>query len=212
MALLKITFDLDGAGLHYNPHSPIHLDDIIAWTLAPILLPKEHRNPARDQPPVEFDLPIMRTKYNGIELYKASALLPVGNAQYDLVHWRKKFNTDRINHTKGSPNLQNGVYREYNQPLPLLLVNHLEAYVESTRREMRRLLSQVRYLGKKRSQGFGKIANIDIIEIYQDFSLFREGKAMRYLPDSKGSKLVRVKPPYWNITNRIRCLNVGDDI
>jgi len=212
MTLLKVTFNLDGTGLYYDPVNPIHLDALIHWACTPFFVPKDQRNPARDEPPFGFRLPIRSETVNGVEIYRASALFPEGKTNEELVHWRKKFDVSRMEVTRGSPNLTNGVYREYNQPLPLLLTHRLVGWIESKPKDSRKLLGQVKYLGKKASQGYGKVIGVDIQETDDDFTLWRDGKAQRWIPSTQGQKLVRASPPYWNVCDRARCLDVGESI
>lgn len=208
MALLKITFHLDGTGIYYDPVNPIHLDALIQWALVPMRVPVEHRNPARDEEPYYFGLPIKSEEINGERVYRASSLIPEGSTNEDMVHWRKKMRQSRLGMTKGSPNLKNGIYREYNQPMPLLLTHKMVGWMESKPKDAKKLLSQVKYLGKKRSQGYGKIVNINVEETEDDFCFYRDGITMRWLPNEGGSKMVRPQPPYWNCTGMVKCIDV----
>ncbi len=147
-------------------------------------------------------------------VYHASALFPAENDSAEsLRYWRKKFNvTATRGITKGSPNLTNAIYREYNTPLPLLLSTELVAYGSGNRESVLSLLRRnVKYLGKKRAYGFGKIIDIQAEETADDLSLVAEGKAMRWLPAEKGYRKVRLTPPYWNTWGAVNCCEIGDD-
>lgn len=42
--------------------------------------------------------------------------------------------------------------------------------------------------------------------------MIKDGKAMRWLPDKKGIRLVRCRPPYWNRIDRINCCEIGSNL
>jgi len=78
-------------------------------------------------------------------------------------------------------------------------------------KEVKRVLKKYcKFLGKKRAQGKGGIVSIETEHIDDDWSLVKDGKAMRWLPNDTGFRDVRVKPPYWNLVDRVRCCEVSD--
>ena len=110
--------------------------------------------------------------------------------------------------TKGSPNLMRGLYREWNMPVPLTLAHKIIAYAKGDKLLVEQLLrAKCKSIGKKR---YGRVTDITCQIIGQNYSLIKEGAAMRYLPSEHGSKFVRPMPPYWNIHGRIQCYDVGD--
>lgn len=203
----KITFHLDGTGLYYDPNEPIHLDSLIAWVLAP---KQGLRHLDRAGEPGLVRLPIKASRIHGRYIWHASALHPVGPTGESIWYWRKRFRQARCELTTGAPNLTNGTYRDWQMPVSLLLCRRMVAYVVGKRGDIRKALSEVRYLGKKRAHGHGKILSVDIEECDDDYSLVMEGKAMRWLPDPEGSRMVRPQPPYWHPSGRVACKNVGD--
>ena len=205
----KVTFHLDGSGICYDPNEPLHLDALLAWVLAP--RQKIHQHLGRDDIPEEVKLPLMKYSFDDCFVFKASALLPEGDTGESLQHWRKRFRTNKSGVTNGSPNLTNGTYRDWNNPVPLFLTRKMVAYADGNRGECKKLLKEVKYLGKKRAHGHGKITEITYDEIEEDFSIIKDGKAMRYLPSENGTRLVRTIPPYWGRHNRIYCCDVGDE-
>lgn len=204
----KVTFHLDGAGVHFDPNEPIHLDALLTWALAPRQGVK--RDLQRDDVPEHVSIPLLRAEIGGAWVWKASALLPQGDIFEGLQFWRKRFRESRADLSTGSPNMKNGTYRDWNMPMPLLLCRTFVAYADGSRKECKRVLKEVRYLGKKRAYGLGRIVGMDFDEMDEDWSLMRDGLAMRWLPHPDGSRLVRPRPPYWNSTGRIRCCEVGD--
>ena len=205
----KVTFHLDGSGLIYDINEPLHLDALLAWVLAP--RQKIHQHLGRDDIPEGVKLPLMRETIGKHWVYKASALLPEGFIGEDLQHWRKRFRTNKSDVTNGSPNLTNGTYRDWNNPLPLVLVRNMIAYADGNRSEVKKLFKEVKYLGKKRAHGHGKILDISFDEVQDDFTLIKDGKSMRWMPDVNGTRIVRMQPPYWNRHDRIYACDVGDE-
>lgn len=206
-APLKITFHLDGTGLIYDPAEPIHVDDLLAWDLAP--RQGAPRDLTRADVPTDLRLPLKRSMINGSRVWHASALFPEGETGETVQFWRQRLRVNRIELTQGSPNTTNGQYRDWQMPINLLLVHRLVGYACGDRREVLKVLRRIPYLGKKRAHGWGKVVGVDVERIDEDWSLARDGEAMRYLPHPDGARLVRPAPPYWNPQGRVRCLDVG---
>lgn len=216
---LRITFHLDGSGVYYDPAEPIMLDSLIAVACARRQAHGEP--PARDEPPHEFMLPLKRWEMGGTWGWCASALFPDGPTAETVTHWRKRFRQNRVELTDGSPNLTNGVYRDWNMPLPLLLTRRLVGWCvtyepwakegESIRRRLKHELRRsIRWLGKKRAHGRGRVVGIDLEYCEDDFSMMRDGRFTRWMPREDGTRLVRPRPPYWNIHGRVPCAEIGD--
>lgn len=205
----RVTFHLDGSGAGYDPAEPLHLDALLAWALAPRLNVPPCLS--RDDPVVQVPLPLEHSIIHGSWVWHASALLPVGPRGEDLTFWRKRFRQGRAELAGGSPNLTNGTYRDWNMPMPLALVTRLDAYASGSRKEAKRLLRDIRSLGKKRAHGHGKIIGLDLDEVDADWSLTRDGLAQRWLPAPGAARLVRPQPPYWHPQGRVPCCEVGDE-
>ncbi len=202
----RITFHLDGTGVYYDPNEPTMLDGLLAWVLGPR---QGIRGLDRSGIPQDVQLPLMRETSGDTWIWRASALFPTGPQSEGLWHWRKRLRQSRIDVTTGSPNLQNGQYRDWQTPLPLLLCTQMVAYANGNGKEMRRILREVRYVGKKSAHGHGKVLSVDVDQIEQDHSLVMDGHAMRWLPSSEGTRLVRPRPPYWHPHGRIASCEIG---
>lgn len=208
----KVIFHLDGSGLYFDPNEPIHLDALLAYCLAPRLGLKDYIN--RDDIPEECPLPLKKhTLKGGKWVWSGSALFPEGPQGEDLQFWRKRFRQDCADLTNGSPNIREGTYRDWNMPIPLVLTHKMIAYGSGGRRQCLKLLRRdIKSLGKKRAYGLGKVTKIEAIEIGKNYSIEKDGRAMRWLPNEKGSRLVRLAPPYWNRICRVMCCEVGEVI
>lgn len=205
----SIILTLDGRGLHYDAYEPPHLDDLLHSIL--ILLNGKTRNLQRDEPPDEVGLPLLQETIHGEKVWKASAIFPDGDGFETLRYFRKKYRAAKIDLTDAAPNLQNGVYREYNVPVPTLCVPRLIAYASGDRKEVKRILRKhLPAVGKYRGKGFGRVVSVECDELPEDYSWQKDGYATRYLPQPNGMKLVRPRPPYWNSVGRVLCCEVGD--
>jgi len=206
---LRIVFALDGTGLYYDPFEPLMLDGILAAACS-----RHHVHgepPGRDEEPFDIPLPLAPWGIGGAWGWCASALFPDGDTIESLQFWRKRLRQNRIEITHGSPNLTNGVYRDWNMPLPLLLCRSMTAYAFGDRRRVRReLIRSVRWLGKKRAHGHGRVVDITVETQDEDWSMYRAGVATRWLPSQAGTRLVRPRPPYWNNCGRVRCGEIGE--
>lgn len=208
---LRITFDLDGSGIYYDPREPTHLDGLLAWALAPLSCVGEA--PARDELPGEIRLPLGRWAQGGTWGWCASALFPDGPQAESLQFWRKRFRQSRAELATGAPNLQSNTYRDYNMPLPLLLVPRMVAWALGDRKRIEDVLRRnVRHLGKKRAHGHGAVIAIRVEWCAEDYSLARDGRATRWLPSPAGVRIVRPRPPYWNRIGALPCGEIGDPV
>lgn len=207
---LHIVFTLDDEGVMFDPFCPIHFDGLLDWCLSP--LNRTGSAPARHEKPEEIRLPLGTWHYGGTWGWCASALFPVGvEWEEEMRYIRKKVRTNRLSLTSGNINLQSGKTREWNLPLTLQHIPQMEAWCLGERQRFKRLLEKnLRYLGKKRHRGFGRIEDLSIDYCDDDYSVLKNGKAQRWLPDKDGLREVRVRPPYWNNIDRIACCEVGD--
>lgn len=208
MKNFKIFFYLDKKGIFLDSFEPIHLDSLIEYCVAiEENIPEIDRNDVPDL----VELPLKKTEIKGNIFWNASVLFPFSQGFETLRFWRKKFRSDRIEMTSGSPNLTMGVYREYNIPVPLMLIDGLFAYGCGDIEKIVSLLKKnVKFLGKKRAYGYGRIVGVKAEEIENDYSFVKDGLSMRFLPDSDGSRIIRTFPPYWNSHNAVNCSEIGE--
>jgi len=211
MTPIRITITLDGTGVYYDPAEPVMLDGLLAAAVARWHVHGEP--PTRDEEPAEIPLPLSRWEAGGIWGWRASAFSPDGEAAQSLVHWRKRMRANRVGVTTGSPNRKMGVYRDWSMPLPLLLVPRLIAWaVGDARRVRRELRKSIRWIGRKRAHGRGRVTRIDVDRCEDDFALVRDGCATRYLPCATGVRLVRPRPPYWSSVGMVPCCEIGSPV
>lgn len=205
---VKVTFHLDGTGVFYDPFEPTMLDGILAWCLCAYHVSGDP--PRRDEAPADIPLPLRRWEMGGSWGWHTSALFPDGVSVESLQFWRKRFRESRIELTSGSPNRTNGTYRDWQMPMPLLLCPRMVAYACGDRSTIQKVLRRgVKYIGKKAAIGKGRVVGIDVEWIEEDYSLTKDGQAMRWLPIVGGARFVRPRPPYWNNVGKVDCCEVN---
>jgi len=208
---LKVTFTTDGSGVYYDPNEPLMLDGLLGWCLAPLHCDSTFP-PSRDETPVDIPLPLGRWHLDGQWGWCASALFPEGDAEF--VTWvRKRFRVNRAELVQGNPNLSGSVYHDRNLPFAMNLATRWVGWALGDRKRVEQLLRKnIRYLGKKRAAGHGRVVDVKVEWCEQDLSVLRDGRAQRYLPKKDGLRVVRPRPPYWNIVGAIPCCEIGEEI
>ncbi len=141
-------------------------------------------------------LPLAR-KGRGATWYWACSFA-CGEAQREtIVYWHKRFDTNEAEQfvdfgkRRGSVDAKSGHYKNYRMPMVKILVPKLTWYAVGNREKMYSLVMQVTGIGKKRSQGFGRIASWSVEECDEDLS------HLRAIPDPDGDLLMGIRPPYW---------------
>ena len=129
--------------------------------------------------------------------------------------WCKRFDTrysDAIDFgkRKGGVEVKKGHYRAYNMPVFYRVSEYVEWYCDGDIDAIEVLLSQITYIGKKRSQGWGRVAKWEVSEIDNDWSLIKDGNVTRGLPFSDIPPSVTfqpghygIRPSYWNSGNQM---------
>lgn len=108
-----------------------------------------------------------------------------------------------------------GRYKNYLESFEVTFIEEMKFYAFGNPKEINRLLSQVRFLFKKRSQGRGEIQSLSVNPIKQDFTLWKNNRPMRPIPVElikEGShnqyelNMSRLYPPYWGRDERVLCV------
>lgn len=209
---LKVTFVTDGTGVFAWPKTPPHLDGLIAWAILPFQ--NIDRLPPPDKKPVEFRLPLGTWERNGHWGWSASAISPEGEFFESTQFYRRRSRGIANSHmVSGQIGLQSGQYSERNLPMPLILCKNWVAYCVGRRKRIYGLLArQIGRLGAKGSMGKGKVLKVEVEKIENDWSLMRDGKAMRYLPVPGGRRNGRIRPPYHNRFDPVQTCYPGDEL
>ncbi len=107
-----------------------------------------------------------------------------------------------------------GLYRAYAMRMPYLPAVTAKFYVRGDIKEVLRLVSFLPGLGKKVAYGYGMFRSVSVEETEQDYSLVKDGVAMRPLPchmgfDSGEKMMLAYKMPYWDKRNVAPCVPPG---
>jgi len=192
---------MDGTGAVLYPGMPVHLDSLLAgiW----------FTNNGYTESITSFDVPddpALSLKKWHIENewgWCASALFPVN--PFEALHYRRKrTNIDRVELTQGRIILDGLKMGNRNNPMPLVLCTEIIGYAAGDKEGVQELCRGVRNIGKDFARGKGRVNSFEIEEIEQNFSLWKDGKAMRYLPKKDGTRIGRIRPPYYNVNSMVK--------
>ena len=155
-------------------------------------------------------------------LWNATQFFPMGENYQQTAYWHKRgYRPEMVKSSRsGKPhnaNFGQGRHKEYRMPLPIQSCLNWRAYGVGDIAEIRRLLARVHSVGKKRSQGHGRIKEWQLTEI-DAFSYFHEGQFIKAfpvaypnMPELEGVVSFRRyetswTPPYWNATLFQECI------
>lgn len=211
MKPLVVTFAIDGAGCVYYPSEPPHLDGLLSWAWRV----REKKNldcdPDPSFSPEDAVLPIGKRWYGTEWVWASSVLIPCGDS-FDGVQWaRRRADIDCFSfQNEKKIYTDNGITKSTQRPWPLVIVDSLRAYCIGDRKGVLELASMIRSIGAERGRGKGQVVSVDVSLAEDDWSCVSGGCAMRYIPDKKGARMVRPRPPYWHGNGQCSCLIPGD--
>jgi len=131
--------------------------------------------------------------------------------------WKKRWEEDFDNLVdfggrKCEVDHKSGGMKAYDMPLVLRSAPEIIFYANGNHDEIRRLLkSHITHIGKKRSQGWGRITGIEVDKIEHDKSCWSARLPMRSVPvDGEAHSDLKVshvgyRPPYWLPQNQALC-------
>lgn len=130
-------------------------------------------------------------------------------------HWNKRFDTGfahlvDFRRRRGKVIIEQGRYKAYHMPIFYRVAIRINWYCIGDKREIEQLLSTVTHLGKKRSQGWGRVIKWEIESWPHDWSVWRDGRLTRGVPpqdvEGKGSfNLLHygLRPSYYRKQNQM---------
>lgn len=138
--------------------------------------------------------------------------------RWSTTKWRKHFDDDPIHQIKETHiNTSSGSFKSYNAALPYAGADALTFFFEpddgsSPDRVAELIERHVSGIGKKRSQGFGRIRDVEVIDVSEtvESALYHNDRVLRSVPASfattvpGGVKMERrtTRPPYWHAANQ----------
>jgi len=158
---------------------------------------------------IEPDLPLAR-RGRGDARYWACSFACGEPRGEEVVYWHKRFDeefgTEYVDFQgrRGKVDIKAGHYKSYRTPLVVVLMPKVEWYAVGDKDEVERLLALVTHLGKKRSQGYGRVQKWTVESWSEDLS------HLRAIPDPDGDYEMGIRPPYWWSDQWSRC-RLSDD-
>lgn len=172
---------------------------------------------------LEPDLPLLRCGA-GADWYWAASSGLLDIQARGTTHWHKRLDSAEaaqyvdFGKRRGVFITAEGPYRAYRMPVEYLLTETIRWYATGDAPEVHRLLhTYVTHLGKKSSQGFGRVWRWTVAPTSTDGAIWCDGMLMRPVP---GSALLRkgaiydltrwgCRPPYWAATQQRMCVLPG---
>lgn len=115
---------------------------------------------------------------------------------------------------KGRIKTNQGHFKDFMINLPILITDQITFYCNGDKNELKRLLGHLTHIGKKTSIGSGRIRNVHVCDVPEDYSFFKDGQVMRPIPAEMDIPIregMRFEPqpyksPYWDKNNVTMCI------
>lgn len=128
-------------------------------------------------------------------------------------YWNKRFDAKfaylvDFQGKRGKVMIQKGQYKAYHMPVFYRAALWVEWWCVGDKAEIECLLSTVTHLGKKQTQGWGRVSQWQIASVAEDWSIWHEGQLMRGIPaEEVTDQSVRlayygIRPSYWKQSNQ----------
>ncbi len=151
-------------------------------------------------------------------LHASVAQFDVGTEQAGVVTVYKRFheaNCHEINTKISKVQVGRGHFRAYMMKLPYLPARSVTFYCNGDMGEILRLIGYLPGLGKKTAYGYGMIKSVSADLTDENYSLVKDGVAMRPIPldlkrfDSDDKMMLAYRAPYWDKRNVAPCIPPG---
>jgi CRISPR type IV-associated protein Csf3 len=175
------------------------LDSMLAWAWMQEHHPEmmEASNSGiRPETMIQPELPLER-RGQGDGWYWACSFACGEAKREEVLHWHKRFDQAAAEEyadfgaRRGTVDIKSGHYKAYRMPLLVVLVSRLTWYAVGDIGQVSALTGRLTHVGKKRSQGYGKVASWLVESWPEDLS------SLRAVPDLEGPLEIGIRPPYW---------------
>lgn len=163
---------------------------------------------------IEAELPVER-RGDGGEWYWAASFAAWSDASDALQFWNKRLDHKEVSRVeferRGNIDIAAGRYKAYHMPVPTRSALSITWRAVGIKHEIEVLLNTILNLGKKRSQGYGKVDRWTVQPMQEDHSCWWNGRPMRTIPmgdkiiDELSIGLRTYRPPYWLNERRALC-------
>jgi len=144
--------------------------------------------------------------------------------RWNTTRWRTHFDHDPEHQIKETHvNTSSGEFKSYNAALPYAATDSLTFFFEGDADRVVELIEDhVPAVGKKRSQGFGRIRDVQVTsaEGAVESAIYHNGRVLRSLPAKHAPipdpsfryERRTVRPPYWHAANQTMAVPPFEDI
>lgn len=140
-----------------EPDGSCHMDSILAYAVV-AHLPHPIRTGGADGIVVPLPLKLSWVR-DGLPLWACSDLRPQGDVLRDAEYWHKRYDSDHLQFSqKKRANVKAGRNKEMRVPLSTVQVPELRSICVGNAEKLEELLSHISHIGKKPSQGFGRVS------------------------------------------------------
>lgn len=123
----------------------------------------------------------------------------------DLVDFRGK---------RGKVDTSAATYKAYRMPVYYRSALWVEWYCVGDQEQLNPLIKMTTHIGKKVSQGWGRVLRWEIETISDDWSIWRDGQLMRGIPryhvldglEAQVTGYYGIRPPYWDKRNQMELM------
>lgn len=205
----------------------IHLDSFVAYAAGVEAVGRDGLDELEDGGEPEYwieEMPFERYEVDGEWVWATSSAgiaHPDGDGdsgepeRWNTTRWRNHFDDDPEHQIKETNiNTSSGEFKSYNAALPYSAADTLTFFFEGDANRVVELIEKhVAAVGKKRSQGFGRIRDIEVASAGDtvESAIYHNGRVLRSLPNSFAPTVVSgvtyqqrtVRPPYWHQANQV---------
>lgn len=131
-------------------------------------------------------------------------------------YWSKRFDNSHailidFGSRRGKVDISAGAYKAYRMPVYYRSALWVEWYCVGKLPDLAELIYMVTHLGKKISQGWGRVSSWDIEQIDHDWSIWHDDNLMRGIPryhwprerEPERVGLYGIRPSYWDRRNQM---------
>lgn len=154
----------------------------------------------------DVELPFERRKKLGEWYYACSFAEWPKQIADGSDHWNKKFDSKYIEYLAENKKviINRGQFRAYHMPVFYRHALSLTWYCVGDKKQIELYLPFITHVGKKYSQGWGRVLRWEIEQINYDWSEEKNGELMRSIPSEMGI-LYGIRPSYWLRENQVEC-------
>ena len=166
-----------------------------------------------ENPKIDIKLPLKIINFGSDNwYYSCSWAYPLGAwwIEEGKQNWTKSFDlqySDLVQFRgRGTVAHKGGKYKSYNMPVFYKIVDKITWYAVGNKEEIEKILRTAFYIGKKSSQGWGRVSEWKVNEINNDWSIEKDGCYTRGIPyDNRlEGQIINYgyRPSYWEKENQ----------